>query len=100
MIIEEVPDMSTPGLPGFTRRIFLHRTLQSLGALASLPLAGLVATGSEAVASQAEASPVFLSIAEMAILGSVADSFIPRGARSKSAPAMSTWRSASTVSCH
>jgi hypothetical protein len=79
MKIEEVPEMSTPGLPGFTRRIFLHRTLQSLGALASLPLAGLVATGSEAVASQAEVSPVFLSIAEMAILGSIADSFIPHG---------------------
>lgn len=80
--------MDTIQLPEMTRRVFLNRTLQALGALAALPLAGC-ATGPDSTAT-AEAvtktgSPAtvpalkFLTPEQYATLDAISDTIIPRG---------------------
>lgn len=65
-------------LPEFTRRIFLNRTLQALGAAAVLPLMAnpLLAAGEQSLATPALK---VLSPGEYAVLAAVADTMIPRG---------------------
>ena len=68
--------MPEPVLPEYTRRLFLNRTLQALGAVALAPLAQgatVAATGGENTA------PAGLSSAEYATLDAVADTMIPHG---------------------
>jgi len=62
-------------LPEFTRRIFLGRTLQALGAALALPLAArdVLAEATDAPALKA------LTPAQYAVLGAVADTMIPHG---------------------
>lgn len=64
-------------LPEFTRRVFLSRALQVLGAAAALPLvarASLAAAGEVPTAAALEV----LTAAELATLAAVADTMIPR----------------------
>jgi len=65
-------------LPDFTRRIFLSRGLQALGAAAVLPL---VTRDVLAAPADASAAPAFqvLTPAEYAVLGAIADTMIPHG---------------------
>ena len=65
-------------LPEFTRRTFLNRTLQALGAAAVLPIMAspLMAAGEESPATPALK---VLSPGEYAVLAAVSDTMIPRG---------------------
>lgn len=72
--------MSPMHLPETTRRVFLNRTLQALGAAAVLPLA----SAGFADATQDDGNPavpklVFLSPGEYATLDAVGDALIPAG---------------------
>jgi len=71
--------MREPNLPHFTRRIFLHRTLQSLGALAVLPLTNVLAAEATTAESATTEGLKFLTAEELAVLESVGDTYIPRG---------------------
>ena len=71
--------MAAPELPDFARRIFLHRSLQALAALAVVPVNNLVLAGTANSESGAALATVFLSPAELAILDRVADTLIPSG---------------------
>lgn len=79
--------MSTIQLPEMTRRVFLNRTLQALGAVAAMPLAGC-ATGSGTGAVATAAAPTgaagipplrFLAPEQYLTLQAVTDTMIPRG---------------------
>ncbi len=65
-------------LPEFTRRIFLSRTLQALGAAAALPAVGVGAMAAESVAKTTPALKV-LTLPEYAVLAAIADTIIPHG---------------------
>lgn len=65
-------------LPEITRRIFLHRGLQALGAAVALPLVAHELLAAERGAPAAAALKV-LTPAEYAVLGAVADTMIPHG---------------------
>ena len=79
--------MKTIELPAFTRRVFLNRTLQALGAVAAMPLAssmaesGAVQSGDAAASGPANAMPAlqFLNADEYRVLDAVSDTLIPHG---------------------
>jgi len=79
--------MTTTQLPEMTRRVFLSRTLQALGAAAAVPLAGCATTpASSQAGAVAQAGPVttapaprFLTAEQFATLEAVNDTIIPRG---------------------
>jgi hypothetical protein len=68
-------------LPEMTRRVFLNRTLQALGAAVTMPLAGIAAEAAAASATPAAANPdlKFLSAEQYGTLDAVCDTMIPRG---------------------
>jgi hypothetical protein len=72
-------------IPEMTRRVFLNRTLQALGAVAALPLAaGATGTGSLATAgpsATAATAPAsrFLTAEQFAALDAITDTLIPHG---------------------
>ena len=70
--------MTISPLPDFTRRIFLSRALQLLGAAAVLPLAPAYVSGAHAGEQQVPALE-FLHAAEYTTLEALADTFIPAG---------------------
>jgi hypothetical protein len=79
--------MKTIELPAYTRRVFLNRTLQALGAVAAMPLAGSLAESAVAESGEAGASgPTtavpelqFLNADEYRVLDAVSDTLIPHG---------------------
>lgn len=79
--------MTTIQLPMFTRRVFLNRTLQALGAVAAVPLAGRAeksgAGGIEATEQGAPAvatpAPGFLTAEQFLTLDALGDTLIPQG---------------------
>lgn len=67
-------------LPDFTRRVFLNRTLQTLGAAATLPLmTAWPATASSAEDQSEKPSLAFLTPGEYTTLDALADTLIPAG---------------------
>jgi hypothetical protein len=70
--------MSDLPLPEFSRRIFLSRSLQALGAAAALPLAAQALSAPE-VARPGAAALRVLTPGEYSVLTAVADTLIPRG---------------------
>jgi len=73
-------NMSTIQLPEMTRRVFLHRTLQALGAVAAMPLAGAVAhAGPAALATAAAPALAFLTAGQYRVLDAISDTLIPHG---------------------
>lgn len=73
--------MRTVELPVFTRRVFLNRTLQALGAVAAMPLAGCATRSGPAsgIVATGTPAPQFLTAAEYATLDAMADALIPHG---------------------
>jgi len=65
-------------LPEFTRRIFLHRGLQALGAAVALPLAAGELFAAESAAPAADGLKLLMP-AEYAALAAFADTMIPPG---------------------
>jgi len=80
-------NMKTAQLPEFTRRVFLNRTLQTLGGVALAPLATGIAqaatAGSGATAASGDAVDIpalqFLNGEEYVVLDAVGDTLIPHG---------------------
>jgi len=72
--------MKTIELPVFTRRVFLNRALQALGAVAAMPVASSMAE-SGAAQSGDTAMPAlqFLNADEYRVLDAVSDTLIPHG---------------------
>jgi hypothetical protein len=70
--------MQSLELPEFTRRLFLSRGLQALGAAVALPLAPSAVFAADGRAP-ATPAPEVLSQGEYAVLAAVADTIIPRG---------------------
>jgi hypothetical protein len=68
--------MKTIELPVYTRRVFLNRTLQALGAVAAIPLAGMAES---AAADSAVPELQVLTAEEYRVLDAVSDTLIPRG---------------------
>jgi len=70
--------MPGPELPSFTRRIFLNRTLQALGAAAAIPLASRSLHAEPDSGTRAPALAV-LTEGEYTALAAIADTMIPHG---------------------
>jgi hypothetical protein len=74
--------MKTIELPVFTRRVFLNRALQALGAVAAMPLASSMAESAAAKSgdvSTAMPALQFLNADEYRVLDAVSDTLIPHG---------------------
>lgn len=72
--------MKLDHLPEYTRRVFLNRTLQALGAAATLPLATACFGEAQAAASTPGVPPlVFLNTREYTTLVALGDALIPPG---------------------
>lgn len=78
--------MDTIQMPEMTRRVFLNRTLQALGAAAAMPLASYAATSDSApTAAPAKSSTAtapalkFLTPEQYATLDAISDTMIPQG---------------------
>jgi hypothetical protein len=80
-------NMNAIQLPEMTRRVFLSRTLQALGAAAAIPLAGCAtrpdskAAGAVATSGSTATVPAlkFLTPGQYATLEAISDTIIPRG---------------------
>ncbi len=70
--------MSTIQIPEMTRRVFLNRTLQALGAVAAMPLASY-ASAPEPTAAAAVPALKFLTPEQFLTLEAVNDTIIPQG---------------------
>ena len=70
--------MPGPELPAFTRRIFLNRTLQVLGATAATPLASHV-LHAEQGSGNSTATLAVLTASEYSALAAIAATMIPEG---------------------
>jgi Gluconate 2-dehydrogenase subunit 3 len=72
--------MSTIQLPMFTRRVFLNRTLQALGAVAVMPLASYATEAATGEAGSAAIPALkYLTAEQYLVLDAVGDTVIPHG---------------------
>jgi hypothetical protein len=79
-VLKEARIMKDIHLPDFTRRVFLNRSLQALGAAATVPLATAWLAETSAAADQPGKAPLaFLTPGEYATLDALGDALIPAG---------------------